>query len=75
MRPLNAEEKERLASGLGVTGLAVTCASDNGYGPCGTYHDWIDGKCAEGHEIGIEEPICDECGEVLTADEEIDDGD
>lgn len=53
-RTLTAAELEQLASARGVTDLAVTCEGDNGYGPCGTYHDWTDGTCAEGHLIEID---------------------
>lgn len=53
-RTLTAAEREQLASGRGVTDLAVTCEGDNGYGPCGTYHDWTDGTCAHGHAIEID---------------------
>ena len=53
-RSLTTHEKQRLASGMGVTDLRVTCEGDIGYGPCGTYHDWTTGTCQEGHEIEIE---------------------
>lgn len=33
----------------------VTCEADRGYGPCGTYRDWADGRCSEGHPISIED--------------------
>lgn len=58
-RKLTDTERERLASARGVTDLAVTCEGDQGYGPCGTYTEWLDGRCAEGHEI-----------EILTTDEQ-----
>lgn len=54
-RELNASERARLASGRGVTDLAVTCEADAGYGPCGTYHDWKRGRCLRGHKIEIED--------------------
>lgn len=53
-RELTEAEKARLASGLGVTDLPLTCEGDTGYGPCGRYHDWTDGRCARGHVIEIE---------------------
>lgn len=34
---------------------AITCESDAGHGPCGTYHDWADGTCKHGHEITFSE--------------------
>lgn len=52
-RPLTATEQERLAAMTGVEGLRVTCDCDNGYGPCGTYLDWADGFCRDGHPIEI----------------------
>jgi len=52
-RKLTTEEREQLASGLGVEDLALTCEGDSGYGPCGTYLEWTDGRCACGHEIEI----------------------
>ena len=57
-RKLNDEELTRLEAGENVVDLAVTCDGDSGYGPCGTYLDWTDGRCACGHEIEIE--IADE---------------
>lgn len=53
-RELTTSELDRLESGLGVENLPVTCEGDIGYGPCGTYLDWCDGTCAEGHVIEIE---------------------
>jgi hypothetical protein len=52
-RKLTDKEFARLASGLGVEDLAVTCEGDCGHGPCGTYLDWRDGTCANGHPIAI----------------------
>jgi len=53
------KELERLASGRGVEDLPVTCSADSGHGPCGTYLQWLEGKCSEGHpiEIEVKEPI------------------
>jgi len=31
----------------------LTCEGDYGYGPCGSYVDWGDGRCSHGHEIEI----------------------
>jgi len=59
-RELTGAELARLATGRGVTGWQVTCEGDSGYGPCGTYIDWTDGTCANGHQI---EMIVDEHGE------------
>ncbi len=58
-RPLNAEELAILAAGEGIPAEhpmhdRITCEGDTGYGPCGTYRDWADGRCAEGHRIEIE---------------------
>lgn len=30
---------------------AITCEGDSGYGPCGTYSDWGNGRCKSGHKI------------------------
>ena len=53
-RSLTEAERMRLAGERGVEDLAVTCEGDTGYGPCGTYHDWTDGTCRDGHEIEID---------------------
>jgi len=53
-RSVTTLEMAQLASGTGVTDLAVTCEADTGHGPCGCYADWTDGTCANGHVIEIE---------------------
>jgi len=52
-RPLNQKDIARLASGQGVENISVTCRDDKGYGPCGTYLDWLDGTCSKGHVIEV----------------------
>lgn len=52
-RALTIEERRRLATGLGVSDLDVTCSGDCGHGPCGTYLDWTDCCCRAGHQIEI----------------------
>jgi len=59
-RNLNKDEQAILATGEGIPVYLplhdnITCYGDTGYGPCGTYLDWIDGLCAEGHHIMVME--------------------
>jgi hypothetical protein len=59
-RKLTKKEMDRLVAGLGVTDLVVTCEADTGTGPCGTYLEWTDGRCACGHKIEIAVYDCDD---------------
>ena len=52
-RPLTLAELAILADGLGID-APITCYGDHGYGPCGRYTDWTDGRCVDGHEIRME---------------------
>jgi len=54
-RPLTETELARLANGEELGDLNLTCEGDYGYGPCGEWWEWADGRCARGHEIEVEE--------------------
>lgn len=51
------KELERLKNEHGVEDLDVTCEGDQGLGPCGTYHDWTDGYCRNGHPIEVDNTL------------------
>lgn len=58
-RELTESEIAILATGCGIPNThylydAITCEGDAGYGPCGTYLDWADGHCRDGHEIEVD---------------------